>query len=118
MALSEAKVPCEGGWRPIDRYVLAREGEASIQHQCRQYEKPCPAKVELVRRATVVAKAYAMAAIREAVRSNVSHEVVVVKGTSTDRVTLRTEGSVYKIVICHLIEADQIRVRVIGEIER
>ena len=113
-AAADDPIPCADVWRPIEDYVLAREGEASIQHQCRSSETPCPPRTELVRRATLVARAYAMAAIREAVATTVSSEVVVSGGVASDRVTLRTEGTVYDAVVCRKAEEDRMRVRVIG----
>jgi hypothetical protein len=118
IAAANEPIPCADIWRPIDDYVLAREDEASIQHQCRSSEKPCPPRTELVRRATLVARTYAMAAIRAAVAATVSQEVVVSGGIASDRVTLRTEGTVYDVVACRRVEGDRVRVRVIVEVKK
>ena len=115
-AAADDPIPCADVWRPVEDYVLAREGEASIQHQCRSSEKPCPPRTELIRRATLVARAYALAAIREAVATTVSSEVVVSGGVASDGATLRAEGIVYDAVFCRRVEEDRVRVRVIGRV--
>ena len=108
---------CIDAWRPIDAYVVAGEGTASIQHQCLPHEKPCPPKAELIRRAETVARAYALAQIRQKVKTEVSAEVVVEDGRADDRVVLKSEGAVYAVTFCQNIEANMQTVRAIGEVK-
>jgi hypothetical protein len=106
---------CVDAWRHIDAYVVAGEGTASIQHQCLPHEKPCPPKVELVRRAETVARAYALAQIRQKVKTEVSAEVVIEDGRANDRVVLKAEGAVYEVTFCRNMGSGVVAVRAIGE---
>ena len=51
---------CVSYWHSINEIVLRGEGQAQIAAQCRSYEKPCPARSELLRRAKLVSDAYAL----------------------------------------------------------
>jgi hypothetical protein len=95
------KVDCDSGWRSITKNVMSGEGQASISAQCRSDEKPCPPRHELVRRAKLVANAYAVANIQAKVRSEVSHEVVVENGVGSDRLKIKVEGEVFQVKFCH-----------------
>ena len=107
-------LPCVDAWRSIDAYVVVGEGTASIQHQCLPHEKPCPPKAELIRRAETVARAYALAQIRQKVKTEVSAEVVVEDGRADDRVVMKAEGAVYNVVFCSRLEGDTYRIRAMG----
>jgi hypothetical protein len=87
-AENNQQINCDSGWRSITKNVMSGEGQASISAQCRSHEKPCPPRHELVRRAKLVANAYALANIQSKVRSEVSHEVVVENGVGTDRLAV------------------------------
>jgi len=95
------KVECDSGWRSIMKNVVSGEGQASISAQCRSDEIPCPPRHELVRRAKLVANAYALANIRAKIRSEVSHEVVVENGVGRDRLTIKVGGEIYQVKLCH-----------------
>ena len=95
------KINCDSGWRSITKNVMSGEGQASISAQCRSDEKPCPTRHELVRRAKLVANAYALANIQAKVRSEVSHEVVVENGVGSDRLTIKVGGEIFQIVFCN-----------------
>ena len=116
MADDQSGFACVDAWRPIDAYVVAGEGTASIQHQCLPHEKPCPPKAELIRRAETVARAYALAQIRQKVKTEVSAEVAVEDGRADDRVVMKAEGTVYEVTFCQKLEEDTQIVRAIGQI--
>ena len=99
-AAEKQKIECDSGWRSIMKNVVSGEGQASISAQCRSDEKPCPPRHELVRRAKLVANAYALANIQAKVRSEVSHEVVVENGVGSDRLTIKVGGEIFQINIC------------------
>ena len=111
------KIECDSGWRSIMKNVVSGEGQASISAQCRSDEKPCPARHELVRRAKLVANAYALANIQAKVRSEVTQEVVVKNGIGTDRLTIKVGGEVFRVVFCDAISGDQVISRIFGEIQ-
>jgi hypothetical protein len=113
----QSKSVCIDAWRPIDAYVVAGEGMASIQHQCLPHEKPCPPKAELIRRAETVARAYALAQIRQKVKTEVSAEVVIEDGRSVDRIIMKAEGAVYELTFCQKYNPRKVTVRVVGEIK-
>jgi hypothetical protein len=107
---------CVDAWRPIDAYVVAGEGTASIQHQCLPHEKPCPPKAELIRRAETVARAYALAQIRQKVKTEVSAEVVVEDGRADDRIVMKSRGAVYEVTFCRARSRGVVTIRAIGRI--
>lgn len=110
-------VACVDAWRPIDAYVVAGEGTASIQHQCLPHENPCPPKAELIRRAETVARAYALAQVRQKVKTDVSAEVIVEDGRADDRVVMKAEGAVFEVTFCQNMGSGVVVVRAIGEID-
>jgi hypothetical protein len=110
------QINCDSGWRSITKNVMSGEGQASISAQCRSNEKPCPPRHELVRRAKLVASAYALANIQAKVRSEVSHEVVVENGVGSDRLTIKVGGEVYQIRSCAKLNAKAIVIRTYGEV--
>jgi len=114
-AAEKQDVECGSGWRSIMKNVVSGEGQASISAQCRSDEKPCPPRHELVRRAKLVANAYALANIQAKVRSEVSHEVVVENGVGTDRLTIKVGGEVFQIVFCNAVETEIVKSRTYGE---
>jgi len=116
-AAEKQKLECDSGWRSIMKNVVSGEGQASISVQCRSDEKPCPPRHELVRRAKLVANAYALANIRAKVRSEVSHEVVVENGVGKDRLTIKVGGEVFQIKFCTSILFNEVQVRTFGEIK-
>jgi hypothetical protein len=116
-AENKQKINCDSGWRSITKNVMSGEGQASISAQCRSNEKPCPPRHELVRRAKLVANAYALANIQAKVRSEVSHEVVVENGVGSDRLTIKVGGEVFQIRFCDFEATDVIQTRAYGEIK-
>jgi hypothetical protein len=115
-ATDDTGFACVDAWRPIDAYVVAGEGTASIQHQCLPHEKPCPPKAELIRRAETVARAYALAQIRQKVKTEVSAEVIVEDGRSVDRILLKAAGAIFQVIFCQKLEEDTQIIRAIGQI--
>ena len=111
------KIDCDSGWRSISKNVMSGEGQASISAQCRSNEKPCPPRHELVRRAKLVANAYALADIQAKVRSEVSHKVVVENGVGSDRLTIKIEGEIFQVKLCNSISNDIISALGYGEIQ-
>jgi hypothetical protein len=111
------KINCDSGWRSITKNVMSGEGQASISAQCRSNEKPCPPRHELVRRAKLVANAYALANIQFKVRSEVSQEVVVENGVGADRLTIQVSGEVFQIVTCNSSSGDLFNSRIFGELK-
>lgn len=112
----EQQVDCDSGWRSIMKNVVSGEGQASISAQCHSDEKPCPARHELVRRAKLVANAYALANIQAKVRSEVSHEVVVENGVGRDRLTVKAGGEVFQIKVCFKEGSALVFSRAFGEV--
>ena len=92
---------CSSGWRSLNEQVIRGEGQASIALQCRKNEKPCPPRDELIRRAKIVANAYALANIRAKIKTEVSHEVEVIDGVGSDWLTMKAGGKIYAIVFCN-----------------
>jgi hypothetical protein len=111
------KVNCDSGWRSITKNVMSGEGQASISAQCRSNEKPCPPRHELVRRAKLVANAYALANIQAKVRSEVSHEVVVENGVGSDRLTIKVGGEVFQVRFCGSELPNLYNVKAYGEVK-
>jgi hypothetical protein len=111
------KVECDSGWRSVTKNVMSGEGQASISAQCRSDEKPCPPRHELVRRAKLVANAYALANIQAKVRSEVSHEVVVENGVGADRLMIKVGGEVFQIKFCSKDNGDVFYSHAFGETE-
>ncbi len=93
----------------INAIVLRGEGQAQIAAQCRPHEKPCPAHAELVRRAKLVADAYALANLRAKVASQVSHEIKIVNGVGSDQLTMNVSGKAYGIVFCNEVSDETMR---------
>jgi hypothetical protein len=115
---NKQRINCDSGWRSITKNVMSGEGQASISAQCRSNEKPCPPRHELVRRARLVANAYALANIQAKVRSEVSHEVVVESGVGSDRLTIKAGGEVFQMKFCGSVsDNDKVYSRAYGEIE-
>ena len=116
-AAEKPKVECGSGWRSIMKNVVSGEGQASISVQCRSDEKPCPPRHELVRRAKLVANAYALANIQAKVRSRVSHEVAVESGVGSDRLVVKAGGEIFRVKFCNSIVDDYAKSRAYGELE-
>ncbi len=112
----EQQVDCDSGWRSVMKNVVSGEGQASISAQCRSDENPCPARHELVRRAKLVANAYALANIQAKVRSEVSHELVVENGVGKDRLTIKVGGEIFRIKYCSKEVRDTVYFRAFGEV--
>ena len=117
VAAEKQKIECDSGWRSIMKNVVSGEGQASISAQCRSDEKPCPPRHELVRRAKLVANAYALANIQAKVQSEVSHEVVVENGVGTDRLTIIVGGEIFQLIFCLKEESSAVYSRAYGEVK-
>jgi len=70
-----------------------------------------------VRRAKLVADAYALANLRAKVASQVSHEIKIVSGVGRDQLTINVSGKVYGIVFCNEVFDETMRTMVWGEIQ-
>jgi len=108
---------CVSYWHSINEIVLRGEGQAQIAAQCRPHERPCPARAELVRRAKLVADAYALANLRTKVASQVSHEIKIVSGVGSDQLTMNVSGKVYGIVFCNDVSDETMRTMVWGQVK-
>ena len=108
---------CSSGYRSIAKHIVRGNGEANIAAQCRNDEEPCPLKDELIRRATLVANAYALAEIRAKVETEISHTVEIVDGAGADRLTMKAGGSVFDIVFCNAEVNGNIKALSWGEIK-
>lgn len=108
---------CVSYWHSINEIVLRGEGQAQITAQCRPHERPCPARAELVRRAKLVADAYALANLRAKVASQVSHEIKIENGVANDQLTMSVAGKVYAIVYCNELDDGTMRTLVWGKVK-
>ena len=108
---------CSSGWRSFNKDIVRGEGQANISLQCRKDEKPCPPKDELIRRAKLVANAYALANIRSKIETEVSHKVEVVDGVGRDQLTMKAGGKVFQIAFCTIKEKGVIKTLAWGETE-
>ena len=108
---------CSSGWRSLNKDIVRGEGQANISLQCRKDEKPCPPKDELIRRAKLVANAYALANIRSKIETEVSQMVKVVDGVGRDQLTMKAGGKVFQIAFCTIKENGVIKTLAWGETE-
>jgi len=108
---------CSSGYRSIAKHIVRGNGQANIAAQCRNDENPCPLKAELIRRATLVSNAYALANIRSKVETEISHTVEIIDGVGDDRLTMKVGGSVFDIVFCNIEVDGNIRTLSWGEIK-
>jgi hypothetical protein len=104
---------CTGGWN--NTYVDVRgTGSASIQHQCRPNESPCPPTTELRRRAIVAAKVLALADAQARYAGSVHQTSEVIDGRAASHTVAAAEGDTYDIEYCVQIHGDTANVRLVG----
>jgi hypothetical protein len=106
---------CSDEWRDEFADVVVGTGVASISHQCRDVERPCPPYSELQRRATEAARTLALADAQAKYASSIYAESQVNKGRVTSFASTAAGGDIYDIEYCTYVDEDAVTVRLIGE---
>jgi uncharacterized protein YggE len=104
---------CTAGWKSAYDDVSGR-GTASIAHQCRPDEHPCPPQTELQRRAVEAARVMALADAEAKHASSVYQSSETERGRVSTFSTSAAGGNVYDIEYCTQITGDTAEVRLVG----
>jgi hypothetical protein len=106
---------CDEDWRDDYAVIVQGEASASIRHQCRDNETPCPPHTELKRRATEAARTLALANAQARYASSSYSESSVTSGQVTQFSSTASAGDIYDIDQCVYVDGDEVTVRIIGE---
>ena len=105
--------------KPVSEKAFAGKGTATISHQCRPNEKPCPPKSVLISRALRTAKLLAMRDLGERAGINMSSLSMVVSGRlKADKVATKSHGTLRNLQYLEpVINGDQVSVELIAEVD-
>jgi hypothetical protein len=115
LSVSAYAFECSDEWRDEFADVVVGTGVASISHQCRDVERPCPPYNELQRRATEAARTLALADAQAKYASSIYAESQVNKGRVTSFASTAAGGDIYDIEYCTYVDENTVTVRLIGE---
>lgn len=104
---------CTDGWTTAYDDVSGT-GVASITHQCRQDERPCPPKAELQRRAVAAARVLALADAQAKYASSIYQSNETESGRVSTYASSAAGGEVYDIEYCTRINGDTTEVKLVG----
>lgn len=105
--------------KPVSEKAFAGKGTATISHQCRPNEKPCPPKSVLISRALRTAKLLAMRDLSEQAGINMNSLSMVVSGQlKADKVVTKSHGTLRNLQYLEpVINGDQVSVELIAEVD-
>ena len=105
--------------KPVSEKAFAGKGTATISHQCRRNEKPCPPKSVLISRALRTAKLLAMRDLGERAGINMNSLSMVVSGQlKADKVVTKSHGTLRNLQYLEpVINGDQVSIELIAEVD-
>jgi len=105
--------------KPVSEKAFTGKGTATISHQCRPNEKPCPPKSVLISRALRTAKLLAMRDLGERAGINMNSLSMVVSGQlKADKVSTKSHGTLRNLqYLKPVINGDQVSIELIAEVD-
>lgn len=105
--------------KPVSEKAFVGKGTATISHQCRSNEKPCPPKSVLIARALRTAKLLAMRDLGERAGINMNSLSMVVSGRlKADKVVTKSHGTLRNLQYLEpVINGDQVSIELIAEVD-
>ena len=105
--------------KPVSEKAFVGKGTATISHQCRSNEKPCPPKSVLISRALRTAKLLAMRDLGERAGMNMNSLSMVVSGRlKADKVVTKSHGTLRNLQYLEpVINGDQVSIELIAEVD-
>ena len=105
--------------KPVSGKAFTGKGTATISHQCRSNEKPCPPKSVLISRALRTAKLLAMRDLGERAGININSLSMVVSGRlKADKVATKSHGTLRNLQYLEpVINGDRVSVELIAEVD-
>ena len=105
--------------KPVSEKAFVGKGTATISHQCRPNEKPCPPKSVLIGRALRTAKMLAMRDLGERAGINMNSISMVVSGRlKADKVVTKSHGTLRNLQYLEpVINGDQVSIELIAEVD-
>ena len=105
--------------KPVSEKAFVGKGTATISHQCRPNEKPCPPKSVLINRALRTAKLLAMRDLGERAGINMNSLSMVASGRlKADKVATKSHGTLRNLqYLDPVINGDQVSIELIAEVD-
>ena len=105
--------------KPVSEKAFIGKGTATISHQCRPNEKPCPPKSVLINRALRTAKLLAMRNLGERAGIDMNSLSMVVSGRlKADKVATKSHGTLRNLQYLEpVINGDQVSIELIAEVD-